>query len=312
VPIKTDTTPLQRFSFKALGSVCEVQIYINTNETLSKIEKDCIAFIDIYQQKFTRYQENSLTSHINRSAGTGSPVRIDTETYQLLSYAQTLYEQSDGLFDITSGVLRRAWNFRSNQIPSNKAIDELLPLIGWPKVEWDSQQVYLPIRGMEIDFGGYVKEYIADKLAQALSEKGIKHGLVNLGGDIKIIGPHPSGKPWIVGIQHPRKPHKSIAKLPILRGGIASSGDYERFMVINNIRYCHLLNPKTGLSIQPHYCSVSVVADDCLIAGSLTSISLLKSNNEPNWLKEVGVPHLCIDHKLQLHGNLPLLQNTSA
>jgi len=300
----SDNITLQRFSFKALGSVCEVQFYPSSQSNISNIKKHCIDFINVYQNKFSRYQDNSLTSEINRNAGTGKAVQIDSETYQLLSYAQTLYDQSDGLFDITSGVLRRVWNFHSKQLPKDEDIEPLLPLIGWPQAQWDEHKIYLPKMGMEIDFGGYVKEYIADKLALELSLNGINHGLVNLGGDIKIIGPHPDGKPWIVGIQHPRKPKQAIVRLPVLRGGIASSGDYERFMMINNIRYSHLLNPKTGHSIQPHYCSVSVVADDCLIAGSLTSVSLIKSDKEPNWLQEVGVPHLCIDQDLKLHGSL--------
>lgn len=298
---------LQRFSFKGLGSVCEVQIYLPSKENtqaLKALKKKCINFVGAYQAKYTRYQKNSLTSKINFSAGSGQAVKIDNETYQLLVYAQTLYEQSNGLFDITSGVLRQAWDFKSRVLPNDQQLESLLCLIGWNKIEWDDAQIYLPNKGMEIDFGGYVKEYIADKLAQFLYQQGIHNGLINLGGDIKIIGPHPDGKPWIVGIQHPRKNKQAILKLPVYRGGIASSGDYERYMIIDGQRYCHLLNPQTGQSIQPFFCSVSVIAEDCLIAGSLTSISLLKSKSDPNWLNDIGAPHLLIDQNLQISGSL--------
>ena len=292
------------FPFKAMGSVCELKIYIPSGINARSLCAGATKFVDQYQQKYTRYSDNSLTSEINRNAGSRQWTKVDDESWELLNYATVLHEQSEGLFDITSGVLRRAWNFSSQTIPIQAELDKLLPLIGWQKVERHNQRIRLPIKGMEIDFGGYVKEYIADKLAAHLLAQGIEYGLVNLGGDIKIIGPHPDGKPWNVGIQHPRQANKAIATVKLNSGGIASSGDYERYMLVDGIRYCHLLDPKTGNSIHPHYTSISVVADDCLIAGSFTSIALLKSVSDASWIANAGLPYLAVSKDLVLGGTL--------
>lgn len=157
---------------------------------------------------------------------------------------------------------------------------------------------------MELDFGGYVKEYTADCVADLCRASGIEHGLVNLGGDIHVIGPHPDGSPWQVGIQHPRDPNAAIARIPLAQGAIATSGDYERYMMLEGTRYCHLLHPITGHSLHPAFASISVVAARCLIAGSFTTIALLKSPEEPQWLSEQGLPYLTTDQQLQLGGSL--------
>ena len=162
---------------------------------------------------------------------------------------------------------------------------------------------------MEIDFGGFVKEYAADVLATLCVDHGVKYGLINLGGDIKVIGPHPDQKPWRVGIQHPRKPGNAIATLEMMAGGIATSGDYERYMIIDGKRYSHLLNPTTGQSIAPYYASVSVVADACLLAGSFASIAMLKSQEDRHWLDDVGVPYLSVDQNMELSGSLRREEN---
>lgn len=295
---------LHYYPFKAMGSVCELKLYIPAKINKESLFLSVDQFIAQYQKKYTRYSDTSLTSEINRNAGTSNWTRVDDEAWGLLNYASILHEQSDGLFDITSGVLRRAWNFSSNTIPSQPELDALLPLIGWEKIEKKNHSIRLPVVGMEIDFGGYVKEFIADKLAAYIHSFGIDFGLVNLGGDIKIIGPHPDGSPWNVGIQHPRLPNKPVATVKLRRGGIASSGDYERYMLIDGVRYCHLLNPITGKSIQPTYSSISVISDDCLIAGSFTSIALLKSETEPSWLKDAGLAYLTVARDGELGGTL--------
>jgi thiamine biosynthesis lipoprotein len=148
-----------------------------------------------------------------------------------LDYARVGYEQSDGLFDITSGILRKVWDFHSNKIPTKNDIKGLLPLIEWDRLIWNVPRLCLPLKGMELDFGGYVKEYAADVAANFCHLAGITGGLVNLGGDICIVGPHPDSKPWKVGVRHPRNPNTSMSFVLLSKGGLASSGDYERFMI---------------------------------------------------------------------------------
>lgn len=128
--------------------------------------------------------------------------------------------------------------------------------------------------------------------------------MINLGGDIRVIGPHPDETPWRVGIRHPRKPDTAIAGVDISAGGIATSGDYERYMLVNGKRYSHLLNPLTGNCIQPYFASISVIADSCLLAGSFSSIAMLKSQEDKHWLNDIGLPYLTIDQSIKLNGTL--------
>ena len=175
---------------------------------------------------------------------------MDAETAHLLDYADTCHRQSDGRFDVTSGILRRAWNLKSGQLPAQAEIDALLPLVGWQKVRWRAPRIVLPKPGMQLDFGGYVKEYAVDRVAELCRRLGARHGLVDLGGDLAVIGPHPDGKPWRVGIRDPRDAQRTLGSLPVGWGGVASSGDYERCMVVDGVRYGHILDPRTGWPVR--------------------------------------------------------------
>ncbi|NOU25359.1 MAG: FAD:protein FMN transferase, partial [Methylotenera sp.] len=222
------------------------------------------------------------------------------------NYAATCYAQSDGMFDITSGILRRAWNFKSNQLPDELQIKRLLENVGWQKLRWVSPVLEFPIAGMEIDFGGIVKEYAVDRAATLCWEAGVKHGIINLGGDIKIIGPHPEGIPWRIGIQHPRNKGKAVETIELYRGAVASSGDYERCITLDGVRYGHILNPKTGWPVQ-HLAAVSVVGDFCVVAGSASTIAMLKQADGANWLENLGLPHLWVDMQGDVGGSLTLV-----
>lgn len=294
---------LYSIGFKAMGSRCELQLYA-AKQQAQTVATQAVDLVRALEKKYSRYRAESVTSRINAAAGIGEPVAVDTETAALLDYADTLYQQSGGLFDITSGILRQAWDFKSNRLPTPEQLTRLLPRIGWHQVEWEAPHIHLPIKGMELDFGGYVKEYTADRVADLCRSEGIEHGLVNLGGDLHVVGPHPDGSPWRVGIQNPRCPERAIATIALCEGAIATSGDYERYMLVDGVRYCHLLNPLTGESLQPAYASASVIGARCLIAGSFSTIALLKSRAEPHWLAEQGLPYLLIDQQLHLQGTL--------
>lgn len=287
-----------------MGSACEVKLYHDRHQNIDAIVSVLLDELARLEEKYTRFKPTSVTSKINAAAGRPEPIRVDEETLLLLNYAEVMFQQSEGLFDITSGVLRRAWNFNSNTLPHPDAIGAATELIGWQKLERENDCVRLPNGGMEIDFGGFVKEYAADVLASKCLALGINHGLINLGGDIHLLGPHPDGSPWTVGIQHPRILKQPIVSLELSHGAIATSGDYERFMLIDGLRYCHLLNPKTGQSIQPAFASVSVVAEQCIVAGSFSTIAMLKSETQPEWIQQQDVPFITVDQAMLVGGSL--------
>lgn len=295
---------LFRFPFKAMGSPCELRLYSDTKNFAKTVAEEAIDEVKRLEKKYSRYRDDSITSKINLSAGDADGIEVDQETALLLNYAQVGYEQSDGLFDITSGILRQAWDFRSNCLPSQKEIDALLPLIGWSKLTWNVPKLFLPLEGMQLDFGGYVKEYAADVAVNVCRNASIKNGLVNLGGDICIIGPHPNGDAWKVGVRHPRNPNEPMSFVMLSRGGLASSGDYERFMMINGVRYAHILNPITGWPVNS-LASTSVCAEQCVVAGTSSTIAMLKGEEEGvAWLEHLGLPYICMNQKQQVFGTL--------
>lgn len=293
---------LQR-SFNAMGSPCEIRLYAKTKSRAEHLIHRAIRDVQRLEEKYSRYRADSLLSSINRIAAEGGTIEVDEETAGLLDYAAACFRESGGLFDVTSGLLRRVWNFKEQQLPSETALRDVLQHVGWDKLQWQKPVLSFPHPGQEIDLGGAVKEYAADRVVSLCWEAGIESGLVNLGGDIKIIGPHPDGSPWRIGIQHPRNPDAQVKDLFLLRGGLASSGDYQRCMVIEGRRYGHILNPRTGWPTS-YLVSVSVIADYSIVAGSACTIAMLKERSGPEWLEQTGLAHLWVDVDGTVGGSL--------
>ena len=292
-----------RSEFKAMGSPCEIQLFARTVAEAKLAADAAIADVQRLEALYSRYKTDSFLSAINRAAATGGSISVDEETAGLLDYAATCYEQSDGLFDITSGILRRAWKFELGKLPEQSLIDGLLDKVGWHKVSWKRPVLAFSVPGMEIDFGGVVKEYAVDRAAALCYAHDIKHGVVNLGGDIKVIGPRNDGSPWRIGIRHPRSKASLLDTLLLYEGALASSGDYERCIIVNGIRYGHVLNPKTGWPVR-HLAAVSVVGDFCVVAGSASTIAMLKEDRGIDWLQDLGLAHLWVDVLGEIGGSM--------
>jgi thiamine biosynthesis lipoprotein len=301
--LRTGTLKLYHYTFTAMGSPCDIQLYGKDRSQTNRIADAVMADVRRLEARYSRYRPDSFLSEINRVAAVGGSIGVDAETAGLLNYAATCYEESGGLFDISSGLLRKAWRFDSKQLPDNRQIQDLLGKIGWHKLGWKAPLLEFPLPGMELDFGGIVKEYAADRAAALCLEAGIRHGAINLGGDIKVIGPHPDGDPWRIGIRHPRRKDAVLETLLLYQGALASSGDYERCIVVAGRRYGHVLNPKTGWPVQ-HLASVSVVADFCVVAGSASTIAMLKEESGPSWLESLELAHLWVDMHGKVGGSL--------
>ena len=297
---------LFRFPFRAMGSPCELQLYAETRHQAKDAAQRAMADVSLLETRYSRYRADSLLSGINAAAARGEPVAVDQETAALLAYAQTCHARSDGLFDITSGVLRRVWSAASGRLPDPAELAAVLPRVGWDKLRWHNPRLEFTVAGMELDFGGIVKEYAADRAGTLLLDLGITHGLVNLGGDIRVLGPHPDGRAWTIGIRHPRRPDALLGNLLVRQGALATSGDYERCLEIDGRRYGHILDPRTGWPVQG-LAAVSVLAPCCLVAGSASTIAMLKGSAGPSWLAELGLKHLWVDEAGQLGGDLKTL-----
>ena len=283
---------LFEYSFTAMGGPCQLSIWGN----VKPIELFALAEQEVcrLEAKYSRYLPNSVLSQIN--SHTECWHKIDDETQSLLDYAATCFEQSEGLFDITSGVLRQVWDFKQAKLPSQTQIRQCLNFVGFERLQRRFGQIYLPA-SMQIDFGGIVKEYAADRVLALINQvQQDASVLVNLAGDIAVSQSQPDNDPWTIGVRHPEIAH-SMANLPLSKGGLATSGDYERCFYVGDQKYSHLLNPKTGWPIESTYSSVTVVAAQTIVAGSAATIAMLSADQAPAWLDQLGLPYLLIDQQ---------------
>ena len=283
-----------------MGSPCTFHVYHRDKEKRKQAITLAQQEVVRLEKKYSRFLKDSTLSKINNQAGI-QPIQVDSETAGLLNYAAICFEQSAGLFDITSGVFRRIWDFKSNRLPGQAAINEVLQHVGFEKITWDGNSISLPTH-MEIDLGGVVKEYAADCARQIFLENDIHHGLVNLGGDMAVVGEKPDSSPWVVGVRNPQQPQYALVDIPLTQGAIATSGYYERYMLVDGERYCHIINPLTGWPVK--YCAtVSVVSPRCLVSGSLATIAMLKQQEAVTWLEEQGAVFFLQNHKTQCFGS---------
>ena len=279
--------------FHAMASPCEVLMDTRNRtvaaELLALASEEALRI----EHKFSRYRTDNIIARINRG---GQTIEVDAETADLLDYAQSCYQLSGGLFDITSGVLREAWHFDgSDNIPTQQQLQQLLARIGWSKIQWQRPCITLPL-DMQIDLGGIGKEYAADRIAAIMAKQNNARFscLVNLGGDITVSATATEPKPWLVGIEkslpgHNNSKHNTTnhntLKVLLRRGAIATSGDARRYLLHRGRRYSHILNPKTGWPVAGAPRSITIHADTCIEAGTLSTLAMLQGEHAEDFLK---------------------------
>ena len=264
---------LYRHQFFAMASSCEVQIEGLDAQDARKLAKLAENEAHRIEAKYSRYLQDSVLSEINRS--NGRAVAVDAETVALLSYADQCHNLSEGLFDITSGILRRVWTFDgSDRVPQAGAVKEILPNVGWDKVQLDEGTITLPA-GMEIDFGGLGKEYAVDRALLAIAAATDAPTLVNFGGDLRVSGPRRDGQPWRVAIEAVDVAETTSAMIEISGGAITTSGDARRYLLKDGVRYSHILDPRTGWPVVDPPRSVTVAAASCMEAGIMSTLLML-------------------------------------
>ena len=284
-------------SFNALGGLCEIDL-MGIDEP-NRLVQLAVAEVRRIEHKYSRYIDSSLIGQINANAG-DKWVSCDEETCSLFDYVNHLYEVSGGLFDITSGVLRRVWDFQQASIPSKVTLDAVLPLIGWSQLERQGNAVRLKKKGMQIDFGGFGKEYAVDRVASIFLENDVTSALINFGGDVRALGAKADGSAWSIGIQDPRQLDQCFASLALKEGALTTSGDYERYFEVGEKRYCHIMNPKTGLPVSYWRC-VTVLAPLASVAGATSTIAMLLQKQGLNFLQNSGFAYLAVDHTVAVH-----------
>jgi thiamine biosynthesis lipoprotein len=269
---------------------CECLVEGEDAETARHVAERVAACVWGIEDRFSRYLTGNIVHAINTS--NGRAIVVDAETAQLLDFAATLHRLSGGRFDVTSGVLRRAWRFEPGAaVPERSAVEALLPLVGWHKVTWCRPEITMR-PGMEIDFGGIGKEYAVDCAIAIARQCTDRSCLVNLGGDLGVTGPRRDGHSWRVGVEaHPGSSVAIAGVMKISQGALATSGSAHRCIVKDGRRYSHILDARTGWPIVDAPGSVTVAAATCIEAGTLTTLAMLEGLGAEAFLAREGVRH---------------------
>lgn len=264
-------------SFHCMGGLCEILTETSDINEAKNIFNAVYNEAKRIEKKYSRYDATNLVHKINTAQG--EPVEIDSETYRLLAFADSLYTISQGLFDLTSGVLRKVWTFDGGtHVPDAAAVNSILKNIGWKKVRLTPSSVQIP-KGWQLDFGGIGKEYAVDSCCELARKGSSVPTLVNLGGDIAVTGPKTNKSAWKIDVD------QSDEKLLLFSGAVATSGDKNKFVLHKNKKLSHILNPKTGWPIENAPRSVTVVANTCVEAGALATLALLQGRLAEKFLK---------------------------
>ena len=281
-----------RGQFEAMASPCELLCEASGRAEAERLTEIVATEAWRIEDKFSRYLPGNIVDQINSAKGRA--VEVDPETAQLIDFGVTLYQLSERRFDITSGVLRRIWQFDgSSNIPTAKEVDDVMKDVGWHLVEWESLRITMH-PGMEIDFGGIGKEFAVDRAAALLRQETSVSCLVNLGGDLAVTSRPEQRDTWKVGIEAVNRPTNMPASLLNLQiGALATSGDQRRFLLKAGVRYSHILDPVTGWPIKDAPRSVTVAADTCIQAGMLSTLAMLQGKGAETFLSAQEVSYWC-------------------
>jgi len=269
------------------------------------------SFIDLAVAEITRIEKlisswdpNSQTSEINRNAGIKA-VKVDRELFDLIDRSLGISKLTDGAFDISYASMDKIWKFDGSmtKMPTEDEIKSSVSKIGYKNILLDKENstVFLVNIGMKIGFGAIGKGYAADKAKKLLMSKGVVAGIINASGDMNTWGKQTNGEPWKVAITNPLDKNKAFALLPITNGAVVTSGNYEKFVVFNGVRYSHIIDPRTGYPATG-IISATVFAPKAEMADALaTSIFVMGMEIGLNRINQIpNVECIIIDEKGQI------------
>ncbi len=264
--------PLVRTAFQ-MDTLVRISVFdpVSPADSLHQLIDTVFAWMDAAESQLSVHRENSDVLKINAHAGEkGVPVSKDV--VYVIREGSKLHDQTSGAFDITIGAIKSIWKFNGEYPapPKNVSIQNKLALVNNSAIVIKDTVVLLQKRNMQLDLGGIAKGYVVDKTVEMLKAAGVHSAIVEAGGDLRLLGPHPYKKQWRIGIRHPRIPQGIIGFLDLKSGSVTTSGDYERYFIQDSIRYHHILDPKTGCPARGCI-SVTVVTSSAMIADGLAT-----------------------------------------
>jgi thiamine biosynthesis lipoprotein len=283
-----------------MGNRFVITVASEDSVTAESLIDDTVAEIQRIEELLTTFSEKSQTNKINENAGIQT-VKVESEVFELIERAQRISQLTDGAFDLSYGSLdKRFWNFdkKMTELPNAQTAKEKVKLINYKNIVLDKtlKTVFLKEKGMRIGFGGIGKGYAADKAAQLLRKKGVTSGIVNASGDLITWGNQPNGNPWTISLAHPDLPFQAFSTLNISNLAVATSGSYEKFVMIDGKKYSHTINPKTGYPVSGIK-SVSIICPIAELADALaTPVIIMGVEAGLNLINQLnGVEGIIID-----------------
>ena len=298
-------------SLKLMGSRFDITV-VSVDEDLGYINiQEAVGEIRRIEKMISSWDKSSETSLVNRNAGI-KPVKVSLELFKLIERAKQISEITDGAFDISYSSMDKIWKFDGSMttMPTNQQIRESVSKVGYENIILNSADntVFLKYKGMKISFGAIGKGYAADKAKELLVSKQVPAGIINAAGDLTTWGTKSSGEKWLIGIANPLSKDKIFSWLPILESSVATSGNYEKFVIINGKKYTHIIDPRTGYP-SSGINSVSVFAKSAELCDALaTAIFIMGKNAGLSLINQLGGTEVIIvDSANKIHKSSGIL-----
>ncbi|HPP86935.1 MAG TPA: FAD:protein FMN transferase [bacterium] len=290
---------------KSINYIAQEKILMDTIITIKipDIKNNMEIFNEVFnefariEKKFSKNSEASIIWKINNRAETQTEFILDSEEKNIFEKSKYYHELTEGYFDITMFTLGQFWNFTKSEdtnVPNIlKKMEELKQYIGFENIILSDTMVKLKNQKLKIDLGGIAKGYAIDRAVEILKNKNIQSAIINAGGDIFALGSKNFDDYWNIAIQHPLKESEYLKILKLKNSAIATSGDYQRFVIFENKKYCHIFNPKTSKNTQ-YYSSVTVVGNSAVESDALATAIFAAENNGENLIKHLKkrIPNL--------------------
>ncbi|THV60175.1 FAD:protein FMN transferase [Flagellimonas alvinocaridis] len=302
-------------TMKLMGTRFEITV-VAPNEEIGYLDIDeAVSEIERIEKIISSWDPNSETSKINQNAGI-KPVKVSPELYGLIERSIKISEITDGAFDISYASMDNIWKFDGSMdsIPSEKAIQSSITKIGYQKIllNPDERSVFLKDPGMRISFGAIGKGYAADRAKELLSSKGVKGGIINASGDLTTWGTKVTGEKWLVGIANPLSKDKVFSWMPIIESSVATSGNYEKFIMFKGKKYSHIIDPRTGYPTTGIN-SVSIFAKQAELCDALaTAVFIMGKDSGIHMINQIdGVEAVVVDSNNKIHKSSGIIFDTN-
>ena len=299
-----------------MGNQFEFTVITASENEAEKLFEVAITEIQRIEKLLTTFSNDSITAKINEMAGIQA-VEVDEEVFQLIKRAQFISKITQGAFDISYGSLdKKFWNFdlQMTSLPNPNEAKKSVALINYENIILDetNQTVFLKNKGMRIGFGGIGKGYAAEMAKKKLIEANVESGIVNASGDLSAWGFQENGEPWTIGIADPNQKNAIFSAFKITNRAVATSGNYEKFVIINNKKYSHTIDPKTGYPVSGIK-SVTILAENAEIADALaTPVTVMGIDiglDFINQLKNIGCIIVDDNNKTYFSNNITITNN---